>query len=143
MAPAKDALLQAIQTLEQALAEQSAGCERAWAGRVDQALAAAEQALRQENTEARSTKGGPFKAVDMTRPSLVRRVGELRHQLAADVSQAAELRSEVQAAGRGGALDCAALRHHVQEFVHALRQLKEGEIDLVQESVTTDLGAGD
>jgi hypothetical protein len=143
MAQATDDLLQSIQQLEQWLAKPPAGRERNWAARVDQALAAAEETLQLENTDLRSDTDGPFKAVDMTRPSLVRCVGELRRQLAADVGATAALRSEVQAAGRGAAPDFGALRHHLEEFVRDLRQLREGEIDVVQESVTTDLGAGD
>jgi hypothetical protein len=105
--------------------------------------AEAEQALRQENADARSLRGGPFKAVDMTRPALVRRVGELRLQLAEAIGTAAELRAEVRGAAHGAALDFHALRQHLAAFVADLRRLKEGEIDLVQKSVTTDLEAGD
>jgi hypothetical protein len=143
MTTARDALLQAIESLEQVLAQEPATDRRAWAVRVDQALAAAEQALRQENADARSPRGGPFKAVDMTRPALVRQVGKLRRLLTAEVGEAAELRSEVQGAAHGATLDLGALRQQLHIFVGDLRRLKEGEIDLVQESVTTDLGAGD
>jgi hypothetical protein len=143
MTTARDALLQSIERLEQALAQEPSTGERAWAATVDQALAEAEQALRQENADAHSPRGGPFKAVDMTRPALVRQVAKLRRQLTADVSEAAELRSEVQGAAHGATLDIGALRQHLHNFVSDLRRLKEGEIDVVQESVTTDLGAGD
>jgi hypothetical protein len=143
MTTARDALLQSIESLEQALAQDPTPGRRAWAARVDQALAAAEQALRQENADARSPKGGPFKAVDMKRPALVRQVDKLRLQLSAEVGEAAELRSEVQGAAHGVTPDLDALRQHLHLFVGDLRRLKEGEIDLVQESVTTDLGAGD
>jgi hypothetical protein len=143
MTTARDALLQSIESLEQALAQDPTTGRRAWVARVDQALAAAEQALRQENADACSPKGGPFKAVDMKRPALVRQVDKLRRQLSAEVGEAAELRSEVQRAAHGAAPELDALRQHLSLFVGDLRRLKEGEIDLVQESVTTDLGAGD
>jgi hypothetical protein len=142
MAQVNDALLQAIQRLEQALAAEAPGQGPAWAEQVDTALAQAERALQEENAEADSPKG-VFKAVDMTRPALVRRVAELRQALAQDVGEAASLRSEVQAAAHASRTDFGALRNHLREFVRALRSLKEGEIDVVQESVTTDLGAGD
>jgi hypothetical protein len=142
MAQSKDALLQAIERLERALAEEPAGRQQAWAREADQALAAAEQALGQESAEAGSP-GGLFKAVDMTRPALVRRVDELRRLLSQEVGEAHELRDQVKEAAGTVAPDLATLRRHLQEFALTLRRLKEGEIDVVQESVTTDLGAGD
>jgi hypothetical protein len=137
-----DSLLQSIEQLEQALAVEQPGRGPEWAQEVDRALAGAERALRQEAAESGSPKG-LFKMVDMTRPALVRRVGELRQALAQDVGEVAALRSEVRAAAHASRTDVDALRDHLRQFARELRALKEGEIDVVQESVTTDLGAGD
>jgi hypothetical protein len=142
MLQVNDALLQAIERLEQAVAREPSGDGRAWANRMDRALGEAEQALRQEQAEANLPKG-LFKAVDMTRPALVRRVGQLRRALGQDVGEAVQLRNELQAATQGAPPDLDTLRQHVRDFVADLRRIKEGEIDVVQESVTTDLGAGD
>ena len=163
MVRTEDILLPAIEQLEPAFAEPVAGRERDWAARVAQALTAAEAALRRHAAEAKNPDG-LFAEVDLTRPSLTRQVSALRREHTDLVDQVRALRDDVRQAAltftppaeqvvRASALpeparssgipDFGALRKRGADLVAALRQHRELETDLVQESVTTDLGAGD
>ncbi len=138
-----DALLQAVERLEKVLTAEAPGQEHAWVERVDGTLAEVEQVLRGHRAET-AAPDGPFHEVDQTRPTLVRRVSELRRELAAEAGEAKALHVEVhQAAERGSAPDVAAIRRHVEHLLAGLRRLRDGETDVVLESIDTDLGAGD
>jgi hypothetical protein len=111
--------------------------------------------LRHANdTEA---PNGLFSEIDWTRPALVRQVGELRGDHEELFSLMMELREDLRR------LECAepgpganredipaqvspevgSLEMRVRQLVERLRHHREHETDLVQESITTDLGAGD
>jgi hypothetical protein len=164
MARALEVLLPSAEELEQALAAEFAGCEGDWADRVGAALVQIEVALRQHAGDCEAPGGMFAQEVDLTRPALVRQVGELRREHAELLRQAQALRADIQhvarafdpaaeargvaspvpeAAPAAGIPDFEALRRRGDELAAALRHHRELETDLVQESVTTDLGAGD
>src|SRR5262245_16259148 len=93
----EDGLLTAADQLEQALAADHQGHERPWAQGVADALAVLENLLRQRAAEARSSQKA-FGEIDLTRPTLVRRVAEMRQELADLAGQAGALRAEVKGA---------------------------------------------
>jgi len=157
-----DALLYAIERLESALSAAPVGYERTWAEKVSGALEDVEQVLREYTVES-GASDGPFSEVDLTRPSLVRRVSALRRDLALQVGKAHALHTELdhaaeaftarpdkaEAAGvpeparQASVPDFGSLRQRLEQLLAALLRLREGEAELVLESVTTDLGAGD
>lgn len=163
MSRPNDTLLAAIGQLEQTLAGDPAGRERAWADRVHGALERAVAALRQHTTDA-DAPGGLFAEVDLTRPSLARQVGELRREHGELAERIVALQKALapvreafaapaRAAGATSLLpepppvaavpDFAAIRARGEELVAALARHRDVENGLVVESVTTDLGAGD
>jgi hypothetical protein len=79
-----------------------------------------------------------FSEVDLTRPALARQVSDLRQAHTEFSKRVDELMAEIQQAG-----EVVAIRTRVTELLAALRDHRKQEIDLIQESVTTDLGAGD
>ena len=157
-----DALLHAIERLESTLPAVPVGYERTWAQKVGGALEAVEQDLREYTAES-GASDGPFSEVDLTRPSLVRRVSALRRELAVEVGEARALHTELDHAaeaftarpGKGepgdvpeparqaSVPDFGSLRQRLEQLLAALRRLRGSEAELVLESVTTDLGAGD
>jgi len=136
MKRAKDDWPDLLDQLEDAVAADAGGQERRWAEGVATALARVEQALAGHVGEAEAP-GGMFAEVDQKRPSLVRQVGELRREHVAFPDQARALRDRLRAGTD------ATLREDFRQFAAALRRHREVENDLVQESVTTDYGAGD
>src|SRR5262249_36101547 len=93
----RDVLLAQLDRLELALAEDSAGRERAWAEQADRALAEVERGLRQ-HTAAAEGPGGLSTAVALTR--LSGRVAELRQEHRDFLQRVADLAAEVRAAGQ-------------------------------------------
>ena len=152
--------------LERALGEGAAGREPDWIGAVDRALAAVEGALRRR-AESLRTPDGHLVELDRPRlpsPAIDRRTGELERQLQQFLARAQSLRAEVRGAAEGvgleqnpaeaaGALSVApeagavaalgVFRQHARELAGALRHLEQQEADLVLDSITPDLGAGD
>jgi hypothetical protein len=158
-----DYLTAPLQQLHAALAEDATGREEVWARAVSRGLLQVRQALERHNAEG-ETPAGLFGEVDLTRPSLARQVSKLLQQhmdfltslqtLQADVDMA--VRTFQPAAvvptlsqplpepqGRPAIPAFGELRQRGQDLVTELEQHCKQEIDLVQESVTTDLGAGD
>jgi hypothetical protein len=152
-----------LERLAQALAADFPGREAAWATGVDNALDALEQALRQHTVGAEAAHG-LLTEIDLSRPSLVRRVSELRRQHSDFQEQTVALRQEVQRAARafapptetvaqadalpepagpGAIPDFGSLRRQGQQLLDSLRRHREEETDLTQESVSTDIGVGD
>jgi hypothetical protein len=158
-----DLLTQPMERLELALSAPVAGCERTWAGRVGQALNEVEQAVQQHAAAAEDTDS-MFTQVDLTRPTLVRRIHELREEHAELLDQVSALRRGVARAAdafrpedvgplsmsalpatrvSGPVPNFSALRQQAQELLTALQHHRDAEGELVLESVNTDLGAGD
>jgi hypothetical protein len=159
----EDLLAQPMERLEMALSAPVAGCERTWAERVGKALNEIEQAVLQHAATAEDTEG-LFPQVDLIRPTLVRRLHELRAEHAALLEQLGTLRRSVARAAAafrpgdldeltGGALPAtsvsgsvpnfSALRQQAQELLTALQDHRDAEGKLALESLNTDLGAGD
>jgi hypothetical protein len=160
--PKDDGLVQAIERLERAAAADAPGRERAWADNVDGALAGLEAILQRHTGEAEAPDG-LFAEVDLTRPTLARRVGALRREHTTLRQRTSSLRERVRRVGRAfrpaaesaGAPalpeprdeepvpDFGALRGDAERLLAALNHHREGETDLVFESVSTDIGVGD
>jgi hypothetical protein len=148
--------------LLQAVAEAIPGRERDWARRVRAALAGIERALQHHAAVAESPDG-LFTGVDLTRPTLMRRVTELRrehghflkevHALQNTMEEAAQaFEPYAEFAGAPQALpepavetvpDFGAVRQRVEQFLAALKHHTDAEADLVFETVSTDIGVGD
>lgn len=145
MSAQKDLLMGATEELRQALGEDTAG-GRGWGERVARALAGVERALRQRAGEPLSAEE-PLADADrplLPSPGVERRADELQHEAADLLREARALRGEVSA-GRGGdpAAGAGTLAERLGRLVQALARHEQGEIDLVQESITLDIGAGD
>lgn len=160
---AKDNLGKVLGELEQAVAAESAGQERAWAARVGQALAGLEQALARRAALLRSPDG---RVVDVDRPLLPspgedRKAAGLQHELEGFLQQTQVLRTQAEAAaafrqdGRPDESaaaaaravvpvpDFGALRDSARTLVQAIRSHENAEAELILESVNTDIGGGD
>jgi hypothetical protein len=165
--PAKEKNFNSVaDSLERALGEGAAGRERDWIGGVDRALAAVEEAVRRRAASLR-TPDGYLIDVDRPRlpsPAVERRTEELERQLRLLLERARSLRGQVRGAAEGigleadpaelaGALSVApeagavaalgVFRQQARELAEALRHFEEQEADLVLDSITPDIGAGD
>jgi predicted nucleic acid-binding Zn-ribbon protein len=161
----KDSLAKAVNGLKCALAGDAAGREKNWTARVDQALAAFEQAVWQHRADLSDAEG---RVVDVETslnpsPTVARRADELRQALAALLEEATALRARLkdiqpsqeapEPTTAAGALPvapeaadlsdfgvfCARAEQLLQRFEH----YDQEEAELIQESITMDLGAGD
>lgn len=140
--PAKDdPLLGALDGLERALTAPPDG-RGEWEERLDSVLAAAEQGFRR-HAEAAESPAGPLAQVDPTRPALIRQVGHLHREHTDLLERILTLRAEARGQRRGTAPDGDAFRGRVGRLAAALRRHHEGEVGLVLESMSTDIGTGD
>jgi len=150
----KDAALQAALKLEQVLTARRPGGEREWCEQVSRSLADAEQALREHLYSVAEPDGLRTRVQEIAqeiKPALDRSVNSLQRQLIDLRARAAALQDKFQEALQAVALpptgrsvpDFGALQKEGEELVAAVRQTKEGEIKLIQETVNTDIGAGD
>jgi hypothetical protein len=154
------------EVLEHALAEGAAGREPEWIAGVDRAFAAVEEGVRRRAESLRSPDGHLVE-VDRPRlpsPAVDRRTEELERRLHELLERAQSLRGQVRGAAEGigleqnpaevaGALSVApeagavaalgVFRQQAHELAEALRHFEEQAADLVLDSVTPDLGAGD
>jgi hypothetical protein len=156
-------LVQAIRGLKQALGSNGVGAKD-WAGRVDEALAAVEQAVRQHRDTLEDEEGRVVDVNTPLNPSPVvkRRADGLRAELDGFLTEAQALRVKVRGvhssavadpqtvagalpvAPEAGALpDFGAFWQRARDLLEGLGHFEEEEADLIQYSVTLDLGAGD
>ncbi len=166
MAATKDALLTAVDALEQALDASGAGQGQEWARRVDQALAAVEKAVRQRGTALRANDGMPV-PVDrpcLPSPAVDRRTADLQQTLADCRREAEALRGKLPGAAEGldvpvqpdglaGALpvapeagavaDLGVFEQRARKLLEELRHYRDEEVDVILEWVNTDVGAPD
>jgi hypothetical protein len=158
--PRSNPLLLSLPPLEEALAAPFAGREHEWAEQVGRALATVETVL-QRHARTANRPDGPLAEVDRTRPGLDRQARRLEHDLTALAQNASTLLGQLRGAGEAFAPsagpqesslisagaraipDFGQLRQQIESLVAELRGAQKEEIGLVQESVTTDLGAGD
>jgi hypothetical protein len=153
----------ALERLARVVDENFAGHEGEWADDVGKALSDLVQALRQHTAGAESPDG-MLTEIDLTRPTLVRRVSALRREHADFLDETNRLCREVQSvaqalqalvhpaatvevlpkpAGPEKVPDFEVLRERCEKLVAALQHHKEEEVTLTLESVSTDIGAGD
>jgi hypothetical protein len=159
----EEPLPSALECLTGALAASVPGREGDWAAEVSGALSGLALALGQHTATAEGADGR-LAQIDLTRPTLVRRVSVLRREHFEFFEQVRELRTQIESVaeafrlvaqpiGEAGALpapaepalvpDFGALRQQVEQLVAALQHHHEEEIDLALESVATDIGVGD
>jgi hypothetical protein len=158
----EDPLQPALEQLARSLTGEIPGREGGWAADVGNALGDLESALQQHIANAEAPDG-LLAEVDLTRPTLVRRVGVLRKEHADFLDQASAFRGQVQKAaqafqtpaqppasdvlpepaGVGSVADFSALRQEGERLAGALKQHLDEEASLALESVTTDIGVGD
>lgn len=89
---------------------------------------------------------GLFGQVDLTRPSLLHQVSELRTEHQELLERIAELERDlrpVAPAGDDAGAEAVAMNRRLKQVAERLRHHRQRETDLVQETVTTDLGAAD
>jgi hypothetical protein len=153
-----------VEGLKQALAGDAAGAGDNWAGRVGQALDAIEKALRRHRDTLKDDEG---RLVDVDTslnpsPTVDRRAEGLRQELDTFLREAQALRGRLDslhaaapkdASTLAGALpvapqaadlaDFGAFCVRAERLVEGLGQFDRAEAELIQESVTLDLGAGD
>ena len=140
-------ILLPIERLEAALGAPYLGQERAWVQGVADALTEMEHALLHHAADAASPDG-VFAEVDRNRRGLVNRVVALRQELTGLLGQTAALQEwaqQIAVPGHAGttARSMAPLSDRVTELIAALRELVDGEHDVVMVSINMDLGAGD
>jgi PAS domain S-box-containing protein len=156
--PRRDVLLMLVKRLEQALAADWVGRETAWLDRVVLVLDRVEQAMRQQVLEGDSHAD----ELQGTPPGQARRMDGLRAKYGEFVEQAMALKDDLQQLSHGLRsfskiandraeapaaapvnLDMAATRQRIERFRRKLEEHRQEEINLVMESVTTDIGGGD
>lgn len=159
--PTDGDLAHALERLEQCLNAEVPGREKPWAEQLGGALRGLEAILTRhiETTEAAD---GMFQEVDLTRPTLTRKVGQLRREHQTLRQCAVELRQQLDEAARAfqpssaalseplpeppgvaAVVDFASIRPKVEELVARLKKHQSGEVDVLLESVDTDIGVGD
>jgi hypothetical protein len=140
MAAKADDITAALGQLEKILGE-PAGQGQGWSGRVDAALARLEGELRREATELKAPDG-PVPDVDrplIPSPGEDRKAAHLRDELEDFLQEIQALRSQA----RDGGSTVEPLRERGRELVQAVRRHEHAEVDLILDSVNTDIGAGD
>jgi hypothetical protein len=164
MTPTADQLLDSCEMLQKTMSKEVVGHEREWATRVSAALGQVEKSLQQHISDAEAPTGLFATEVDLNRPTLARKVGQLRRDHEDFSERAAALRKEVDTAAQvftrpklasqnatdlpeppptAEVADIGAVRQSVEAFLAALLQHRDQEANIAIESVTTDLGAGD
>ena len=160
----KQSLLQALEELKHVLADDAAGQGEDWSRRMSQALATLEQFLRQHRATLSDAEG---RVVDVNTslnpsPGVARRADGLRQDLDNLLNQAAKLRGKLKtihpaaatdpstAAGAlpvapevGDATDFSVFCERAEQLLEGLGRYDEEEAELIEDSVTMDLGAGD
>lgn len=134
-------ILKALEQLEQALDTGPSGQQGAWASCVEQKLAQLQQALQRHAAQL-NTPNGPLPDVDrplLPSPGEDRKATALQHELEQFLRETKTLLAQVHDLGPSAR----ALYQRVHELIHAVRRYEHAEVDLILDTVTTDIGAGD
>jgi hypothetical protein len=159
----QDVLAEPIDKLEFSLAAESRGRERDWAQEVNNALGGLEGALGLHTAFA-ETPDGLFTKANLTRPTSVRRVSELRQEHRDIQAVTQSLRAHIQTVQQAFQTpdasvakvdilpepiplapvpDFGAIRRSLAQLLTSLQRHQREEIKLLLESVNTDIGVGD
>jgi two-component system cell cycle sensor histidine kinase/response regulator CckA len=138
--PRRDMLLMLAKRLEQALAADTPPLD--WLERVGLVLERVEQMLEQHLAEI-AAPDGVFADIDQTKQSEAREIERLRKSYGKFVEQAHVLKADVDQAKRSKSHAKPSLRERLRQFVADLEAHRQEEVNLVLESVTTDIGGGD
>lgn len=150
-----DNLLHTMDRLERALDVHDLSETEAWAEQVGGALADVERLMEQHRSQW-NTADSPYQTVDLTRPTLSRKLASLRLSFGTTLVKAIALREKFERitttllaarpVGKQPARSAPSFDHaksQGQALVEALRSYNDKESRLVLESSCTDLGAGD
>lgn len=165
MLPEKHSLMTVVDELKRALTSDTAGRQSGWASRLDAAFATLEQAVSEHRANLSDEEG---RVVDVDTPlnpspTVARRAEALRQELAGLAQEARLLRRKLRdvhpsqgaldPATAAGALGVAPETADVTDFgvfcerceqlLQRFEQYEAEEAELMQQSVTLDLGAGD
>lgn len=142
-----DALAAATVSLEQALVEDARHGRRVWAARVDQALAAVEEAAYRQDRDLEFADGSIWDVSGGQSPSpgMDRRVHRLHDDVDGLLVWTARLRSRVRRLLEDDTATPTVeeLRDRGLELLQALGKHERREARLILENATTDIGAGD
>jgi hypothetical protein len=159
----QEVLTEPIAKLERALAAAFPGHERDWAEGVGNALVEVEQALGL-HTALAETPDGLLTKVDLTRPTSVRQVSQLRREHTELQEQTRSLQTQLHTAGQafqpphsslagaetlpqpapvGTVPDFGQIRQTITQLLAALQHHQQEETKLLLDSVNTDIGVGD
>jgi hypothetical protein len=118
---------------------------RAWAAGVERAVADVEQSARNQICFLGSPDGGVFDVgTPHTTPGLYRRVGQLQENLRGLVAQMTALRSDLrQAMASLAPGDFEEQRRRANDLLDALKAYTRAEANLIFESASLEVGAGD
>lgn len=165
MSAEKCSLARAVQELKDLLADGAGGRDTEWTRRMNRSLATIEQSARRHRAKLEDD-GGRVVDVDTSlnpSPTVARRTDVLRRELDELMQEARSLRDKARTlhpvpeqpnpATAAGALavapeaadvaDFGVFCERVEQLLEGFEHLDEEEAELIQESVTLDLGAGD
>jgi hypothetical protein len=161
--PREDVLVQPMERLELLLQADFPGRELCWAQGVSVALAGVEHSLLLHTSFAENADG-LLVHIDLTRPTLARRVSQLRQEHRQLSRWSADLQHDLRDAvlafrnpgteialpralpelpGPAKVLDLGAIRHDLGRLLQSLHHHVDDEAQLILESVNTDIGVGD
>jgi hypothetical protein len=136
-------ILERPERLEAALNAPVVGREQEWVRDLADVLTDLEHALLRHTIDS-AVPSGVFAEVDTTRRGLVNQITALRGKLTTLLEQTAKLNdSAQQVAQLEPDPNFGELGSRAAEILHGVRELLNGEVDVVMESVNMDLGAGD
>jgi hypothetical protein len=138
----RDAALDSMHALEAALGAAAPTHERQWNELVSVALDDLRDALAR-HTAAMEEPGGLYEEIDITRPTLARRVEQLRRDHVQLMNQISALQATVRSFGAKETPDFADIRDRAATLLTAIHRHRAAETDLVFESFYTDIGAAD
>jgi hypothetical protein len=159
----EDPLQLALERPARTLAEPAPGKEGDWATELDAALAGLANGLQQHIANAEAPDG-LLTEVDLTRPTLARKVGELRKEHADFLDRTTAFQQDVRRVAQvfhsrtqppdltsplpepappSGVADLGEIRHKGEQLVADLKHHLQEETEITLESVTTDIGVGD